>query len=240
MKKVGWFINGEFSGSLIYGKPIPIKLQRDKPLSNRAVQACPAVNNLEKNYFEIPIPYDLRLRIIKKDGKFNLFSVPEGTRIDEDILHSHVELMKETDWRDLRYPIIQIQCPYVFITDSNIMLSLLPPFLDFKSKKWPGLLVAGKFPIVNWPRNLSWAFEWHDFENDLILKRGDPWFYVYLESDKIAENIKLVYAENNNIVKSFRQKMTDVVKYVSNSFSLFKTAKERRPKKLLFERKNDD
>ena len=71
MKKVGWFINGEFPGSLIYRKPIPIKLQRDKPLSNRAVQACPAVNNLEKNYFEIPIPYDLRLRIIKKDGKFN-------------------------------------------------------------------------------------------------------------------------------------------------------------------------
>ncbi|MDB0033855.1 hypothetical protein N9E52_01795 [Alphaproteobacteria bacterium] len=236
MKKVGWFIDNNLPGDFIYNKPQPIKFFRDKPLSKRAVQSCPAVNNFERNYFQVSVPYDLRLRVEKQDDKFNLFNIPDGTRIDEDILHLHITLMRPEDWRDKNRPIVQIKCPYVFITDDDIILSQLPPFLDFKSKKWPGLLVAGKFPIIDWPRTLSWAFEWHDLESDLILKRGDPWFYVYFESDKSSEEIQLVDAENNEVVKNFRKGMAEVVKYVSNSFSLFKVSNERRPKQLLFER----
>lgn len=233
--KIGWLIDAPAAGFL-YADPKPVKSFRRPPLSARAVQACPAVNELERRCFEITFPFDLRLRYAMEDGEHQLYSIPEGTRIDEDLVPQHVFLMPPEHWRVPDKPVIQIRAPYVFVADERVYVSQLPPFLTATPSTWPGLMTAGRFPVDVWPRVLSWGFEWHDTQKDLILKRGMSWFYIFFETEHPDQRIKLVPAENTDALKEYRRGLADVVKYTSNTFSLFDTAAARRPKTLLKER----
>ena len=238
-KKIGWLIEDGRPGNFIYQSPKPIVIDRDKPLSHMAVQACPAVNQFESRYFEVTTPFDLRLRCEKKNNEFEIYSVPEGTRIDEELIKRNLNLMPKEAWRRGDRPVIQIECPYAFVTDENVYLTQFPPFLEFNSSYWPGVLISGRFNITNWPRTLSWAFEWCDLSKDLILKRNKPWFYVFFESDNPEDSFKLIEAEYTQELRKYKSSMLHTPRFVSNTFSLFKTAKERRPKKLLVEKKYD-
>ena len=40
----------------------------------------------------------------------------------------------------------------------------------------PFRLIEGRFPIHKWVRPLSWAVEWVKSDQDIVVKRGDPWF----------------------------------------------------------------
>jgi len=42
---------------------------------------------------------------------------------------------------------------------------------------------------------LSWAFEWHRPEKDLILTRGEPWFCARFEVEDPSRQVRLVEAE---------------------------------------------
>ena len=137
IKKIGWLIDNNLPGDFIYFDPEAVKSKREKPLSRRAVQACPAINKFEERLFEVKFPYDLRLRYEFNNEEHQIFSIPEGTRIDDDIISSHVFLMKTEYWRDKNIPVIQIRVPYVFVSDEEVYLNQFPPFLDFKSHKLP-------------------------------------------------------------------------------------------------------
>ena len=237
--RVGWLLEENRPGNFIYSTPKAVTLSRNKPPSHMAVQSCPAVNELERRYFEVDSPFDLRLRCEKKEEEFEIYAVPDGTRVDDDLIKQNLNLMPRNTWRNQNNPVIQIDCPYAFISDDNVYLTQLPPFLNFNSNYWPGNIIAGRFNITNWPRTLSWAFEWHDFSKDLILKRNTPWFYVYFESENPKDGFKLIEAEYTDELKKFKHSMTETTRYISNTFSLFKTAKVRRPKKLLVEKKYD-
>ena len=237
--RIGWLVDAPRAGFL-YSDPTPVKSGRTAPLSARAVQACPAINEFERRCFEVTFPFDLQLRYAFEDGNHELYSVPDGTRIDENLVAHHVFLMKPEDWRDPRYPVIQLRAPYVFIADERVYVNQFPPFMAKTPAGWPGVMTAGRFPIDIWPRALSWGFEWTDTSSDLILKRGDPWFYVFFETEHPDRRVKLVPAENTEELKEYRRGLADVVKHTSNTFSLFETAETRRPKTLLKERRGDD
>ena len=49
----------------------------------------------------------------------------------------------------------------------------------------------------------------------------------------------MVHADNTPELKEYRRGISEVVKFTSNSFGLFETAKERRPSKLLKETRKD-
>lgn len=232
--KIGWLLDTPTAG-FIYAAPRPLRTTRQPPLSRRAVQACPAINELERRCFEVPIPFDLSLRCEMEGGEYRLFVVPEGTRIDDDLIKRHVTLMRPDTWRKPDVPVIQLRVPYVFVADEPVYISQFPPFLDPKHRRWPGILSAGRFPIHIWPRVLSWAFEWYELDRDLTLKRGDPWFYVFFETQHPDQRISLVEAANTPALDEYRKGLAQVVKYASNAFSLFDTALERRPATLLTE-----
>ncbi len=233
--KIGWLVDTPKAGFL-YSAPRPVKAQRIVPLSARAVQSCPAVNEIERRLFEVTFPFDLRLRYERDGDEHHLYSVPEGTRIDDDLVPQHVFLMKPDHWRDPARPVIQIRAPYVFVADERVYLNQLPPFLSRSFARWPGTMTAGRFPTDIWPRILSWGFEWEDIDRDLVFRRGDPWFYLQFETEHPDQRIDLVPAENTAELQTYRQGLADVVKYTSNTFALFDTATARRPKKLLQER----
>jgi hypothetical protein len=78
-----------------------------------------------------------------------------------------------------------------------------------------------------------WAFEWHDMSRELILRRGDPWFYVNFEVVPPDRPVQLLEAQRTPELISYIESISGVTNYVNQTFSLFKEASKRRPKVLL-------
>jgi hypothetical protein len=223
--KVGYLIAAH-KASLIYEKPVSLRTHRGRALSQRAVQACPAVNDFERKTFVVPVPYNIRLRCTRNGDDFMLEAISSGTRLDDDLIHDHVVLMEPTFWRDPNNPVLQMKCPYLFICDEEAYMTQCPPFLDYKKDRWPGVVTTGRFQFDIWPRVLSWAFEWHELSKDLVLRKGEPWFYVMFEGKNPSEQIELLEAVDTPELQKYKASLEDVVKFVSNPFSLKDRARE--------------
>jgi len=142
-------------------------------------------------------------------------------------------LMDQDEWRHPERPLIQLPLPYIFVADEPVYMTQLPPFLYYQKDPLPGMMLAGRFPIHIWPRPLMWAFEWHDPSRPLVLRRGEPLFYVQMETSPQSRSVQLVEAEPTEALMEYLDQLSGVVNYVNQTFSLFQAAEKRRPHRLL-------
>lgn len=233
--EIGWLVDAE-KGGVIY--PAPKRLSR--PESDvrhvKSLRFCPAMLDYEARIFEISSPFDLRIRLGKdeKTGAPVLVNaLGDRSPIRANYLNKIVHLVPPREWRDPTKPVIQISAPYLFVTDEPVWMNQMPPFAHYRPQQWPGLFIGGRFPIDVWPRHLMWAFEWHDTSQELELKRGEPWFYCRFEHMDPSRPVKLVEAEMTPALRDYVNTCSTVTNYVNRTFSLFDTARERRPEKLL-------
>ena len=235
--EVGWALANQ-TASFIWDAPRPFTRKLPKARSSKAVNACPAVLDYEARHFTVPCPIDLHLRCVHKPGEMpKLMNMAgEHSAVRDQQLNKMGTIQKPSEWRDPTRPVFQIATPYVFISDEPVYINQTPPYLDYGYQEWPGILIGGRFPIQNWIRPLMWAFEWVDTSKDLILKRGEPWFHVRFEVEDPSRPVRLVEAEVTPEVRSFIAGANDVANYVGQTFSLIETAKQRRPKQLLFKK----
>lgn len=217
-----------------FPEPFLLRQNRMPAISNRAVQACPAVNIYESRLVEVPSPFSLRLRCVPKGHRnFGIHLVPDGTRLDDDLVHSFVSVMPREFWRNEDLPVLQIAIPYCFVCEEVCYLTQLPPYLDRSFSSFPGLFISGRFPTHIWPRTLNLAFEWSDFERDLVIKRNSPISYIHFETARPEAAIKLRRAVLTQSLRSYRSEMEDVPKFTSGTFALMKELSSRRPERLL-------
>ncbi len=80
---------------------------------------------------------------------------------------------------------------------------------------------------------MLWGFEWHDTTKPLVLSRGEPLFYIFFETTPQERPVQLVEAAKTPELMQYFEMITGVTNYVNQTFSLFKTAEERRPARLL-------
>ena len=235
---VGWLLNEE-RGGVIYDAPARLRSVEPSRRHAKSASRCPAILGLESRYFEVKCPFDLHLGFARdKDGKPGLRNLL-GTRtpVRSNKLASLVHVTNEAEWRHAERPTIQLSLPYVFIADEPVYLSQVAPFMHYRAEPWPGTIFGGRFPIDVWPRPLMWAFEWHDSERELKLARGEPLFYCHFETVPQDRPVRLVEAERTPALSQYLEHVSGAVNFVNQSFSLFRTAKERRPKTLVVPRK---
>lgn len=232
--EVGWLIDAEKSG-FIYEAPRPYQRRAPAPQSAKAVGHCPAVIDYEARHVEIPCPYDLHLRLGKDEGgQYRTeFVSSQRSAASPKALAKLVTLNGPSQWREPGRPVIQIAAPYRFIADEPVWLNQLRRIFHHRAQPLPGVMIGGRFPTHLWPRILMWAFEWHDPTQDLILKRGEPWFYLRFETQDPSRQVRLVEAAMTADLRAYCDAMDGVVNYVSRTFSLFQTAGRRRPPRLL-------
>ena len=231
---VGWIITDP-KASLIWDDPQPLRRKGERPASAKSVQLCPAALDFEARHFVVSCPVDVRLRVRLEPGKPPSLENADGSKssIRLKALSQMVTIINQTEWRHPGRPILQFKTPYVFLADEPVYLNQLPPYLSFTEPAWPGLQLAGRFPIHIWPRHLMWAFEWFDTSKELVLARGQPWFYVRFEADNPASPVRLVEAELTPAVQRYIDSIGGVTNYVNRTYSLFERAAKRRPKVLL-------
>ena len=235
--RVGWFLIEE-RGGVIYDAPARMRSAETSRRHAKSASRCPAVLGLESRYFEVKCPFDLGFAFATdKDGKPALHNV-HGARspVRANKLASLLHVTPETEWRYPDRPTIQMSLPYVFFADEPVYLSQVAPFMHCRAEPWPGTIFGGRFPIEIWPRPLMWAFEWHDTERELKFARGEPLFYCQFETVPQDRPVQLVEAERTPELNEYLEHISGVVNFVNQTFSLFRTAEERRPKTLLVPR----
>ena len=220
---------------MIYDAPSRVRTAEINQRHAKSASRCPAITGLESRYFEVACPFDLHLAFVRdKDGKPGLRNLlgqqsPVRARALASVLH----LTNEAEWRHADRPTLQLSLPYVFIADEPVYISQVAPFLHYRADPWPGTLFGGRFPIDVWPRPLMWAFEWHDIKKELRLSRGEPFFYCQFETIPQGRPIQLVEAAHTPELDAYLEHISGAVNFVNQSFSLFRTAAERRPKVLV-------
>ncbi len=116
-------------------------------------------------------------------------------------------------------------------------MTQMPPISHYNPTPWPGAMIGGRLPIHIWPRAMMWALEWFDTSKELVLRRGEPWFYVRFEAQDPTRPVRMVEAELTPQLREYMNGVGAVANYVNRTFSLFKTAQSRRPKTLLVRKK---
>ena len=232
--RIGWLLD-ENSGGVIYDAPERMRPERAESRHAKSAARCPAVINLESRYCEIACPFDLHLAFVRsesgKPGLRNLAGAKSSVRPNK--LGRLIHVVEESEWRRADRPTIQMRLPYIFVADEPVYMSQVAPFLHYRADPWPGTIFGGRVPIDIWPRQLNWAFEWHDVERELRLSRGEPLFYCHFETAPLDRPIQLVEAVRTPELEAYLEHISGVVNFVNQSFSLFKTAQERRPETLL-------
>lgn len=201
----------------------------------RSVAQCPAVLDFDHRQLVINCPIDVHLRVTLTESSMDVTNLlADKSPIRSEALQRRIIFQPRHEWRNPQRPVLQMLTPYVFVADDPIYLNQYPPFLHYVGDKRPGIQISGRFPIDIWPRAVMWAFEWHDTSKELVLRRGEPLFYVRFEAPDPSAPVRLIEAKKTPELESFMDSITGVSEIVGQTFSLFKTARERRPKQLLF------
>lgn len=231
---VGWIKQTPKAG-IIWDDPEPYRRVAPEAPDAKSVQKCPSAIDFDARHFVIKCPYDLHVRMGKTaNGQPQLLNVQgQNSAVRNSVLSQILMLHPQSEWRHPERPLLQFITPYLFVADEPVWINQLPPFLDYLKTRWPGLMIAGRFPIHIWPRPFMWAFEWHDIKEDLILRRGDPWFYVRFETQDPTQNVRLFEAEKTPELEDYMNSVLDVSNYTNRTYSLFRKAENTRPANLL-------
>ena len=238
--EVGWSLL-DFPATVIWDDPEPYSRKpapgSPSPQKNDATLPKDLQDlNYDGRYFVIKAPIDMHLRFfVDPNGRPNIQNMDgERSSVRDHFLNQLIQMTAPNEWRHPERPMIQIITPYIFLADAPVYINQFPPFMDYPQSPLPGLLMDGRFPIDVWPRQLMWAFEWYDIKSEINIKRGDPWFYVYFETTDPHSEIRLVESEITPEVKKYITSINGVSNYVKQTYSLFNTARRRRPEKLVF------
>ena len=231
---VGWFLTQD-KGAVLFGAPERLGSRETKKLHAKSAARCPAVIQMESRYFVVNSPYDMQIGF-SRDAKgkavlVNRLGVASPVRAGK--LNELLTMVNEAEWRYPDRPTVQMALPYCFIADEPVYVTQLGCFAHYRAEPLPGTIFGGRFPAHVWPRPLMWAFEWHDTSRDIVLRRGEPLFYVQFEAEGPERAVQLVEAERTAELAAYLEKLSGVVSYVNQTFSLFKAAEAVRPKRLL-------
>jgi len=231
---VGWLL-ADPRGGVIYDPPSRLRNGDAQTRCAKSAARCPAVLGLESRLFQISCPFDLAFDYVRDDFGRPAVRDRAGSRsaLRPDRIDELIHWVAEDEWRSPERPTLQLALPYIFVSDEPVYLSQLAPMFHYRQEALPGLMLGGRFPINVWPRPLMWAFEWHDTTAPLILRRGEPLFYVQFETLPQNRAIQLVEAERTAALDEYLTMIEGAVNYVNQTFSLFKAAEARRPARLL-------
>lgn len=231
---VGW-LRDIAKGGVLYDPPERVAFRDVNRAHAKSAARCPAVINLESRYFVVRCPFDLAVGFVRdKDGRPGLVNrAGAASTIRTNKLNDVLSLVSEAEWRYADRPTLQLKLPYVFVADEPVYLAQLDAFAHYRKVPLPGTIFGGRFPISVWPRPLMWAFEWHNPGVDLVIRRGDPLFYVQFEADGPERPVQLVEAERTPELLAYLEHISAAVNYVNQTFSLFKAAEAARPVRLV-------
>jgi hypothetical protein len=159
---------------------------------------CPALKDYYANTFAIRCPVDITLSV-ETDGMGGKYL--RSHEFDQVFYDTHVyDRPNENSF----FHMASLQFSYLFVSESPIMMEMLPPTFSVSSAVANTRMVPGTFDISKWYRPISFSFEIIDDTKPLAFKRGDVLFYVrFITDKKVNLTRKIVGSESLEIVSAF-------------------------------------
>lgn len=132
--------------------------------------SCPAVTGFFRNTFLVRSPLDIEFDVTKE-------GLISSSKLDHWFLNSFISTSKTVG--EDKYKFFQILfSPIIFYTRHNVEIQQVPAFMENSSIQSNLRVIPGAFNISKWFRPVSFAFEVIDTTKPVIVKRGDPLYYV--------------------------------------------------------------
>jgi hypothetical protein len=192
---------------------------------------CPAFLDYYKNTYLIKAPMDLTLNISGSQ-------VTCQQSYPADYLN--LLIMNRTEERS-KISMLQILWNYTFYSNDSVMVEVLPPTWHKNSFQNNINVLGATFDISKWARPLNFAFEIIDDTKPIVIKRGDPLYYVRFNT---LNKVKLVKQEPTKEIENLIMMCVNVKSYSSNNsmqknYSLMKRIIDKlKPKSCPFRWKN--
>jgi hypothetical protein len=178
--------------------------------------------------------FDVRIRLDRRPGRAPRFErVAEGSRLTQAGFDGLVSAIQPSAQRDPAVPACQLSLNLHLVSDVPCRVQLSAPFLWPGFRAWPGPLVAGRFPLENWPRPLNAILEWQDPGRDWVLRRGDPLAYCAILYDDPDTVPRLVEAARTPVLARHIERLNLVTEVARNVAPMFEAAAAARPPRLL-------
>ena len=190
--KIGWCLDRD-EASAVYYDPEPTSSLTDRFVKDAGVGSCPAVRDFENQTFTVKSPFTFRLRAVQDGDEISFHPVYPFTQIEESLIQNLLLFQPKRLWRNPKYPVLQLNLPYVFVADESVLINQIEPTKVLGGKNWS--LIQGRFDIYAWHRPLNWAIEWTNIKDDLIVRRGQPLFQLIFQANEFNANFALSQIE---------------------------------------------
>lgn len=134
---------------------------------------CPAVSDFFENTFLIRSPVDLTLGI-------NPYTKEWGSPNQGELFFKTMVLLRP--WQSVNGPgmVMTFHTSYVFLADQDVLVETMPAFMHLCDSNKKVQFIPGTFNIHKWIRPVDFSGELLNPKEPLVIKRGDPLFYVRL------------------------------------------------------------
>lgn len=190
--------DNEYWKQLAFYEPEPvikaIIKERDKDVK---YLKCPAFQDYYKNCFLIRSPVDLTLTI-EQNGEHKYIATKQYT---QEFFDKNIFSRLDTN---SKYSMLSIQFYYTFISNESVILEQLAPSMH-KTKTLNNInIIQGMYDISKWIRPVELAIEIIDDTKPIVIKRGDPLYYVRFVTDKNVTLTRIVdfNKDINQVIKS--------------------------------------
>ena len=233
---IGW-CHALTEGSAVFDPPRLFAIGKDPSESKRGYLSCPAVRSTCTGLLEVAAPFSLRLSFEAKGGAYMLTPIYPQTSIQPARLRDLIILEPSDTWPSKRRPVLQIPSPYLFVSDVHVEMEQLHPFLAPTTQlNWR--LIPGRFNIFGWQRPLNWAIEWDVDAGDLVIKAGEPLYFLrfYDEEGRSLKEINLLQIEFSRELADRVSMTAGVTSIRRGMVPVMERAAQTRSKKLVIKK----
>lgn len=213
----------------------------DNPVKLKSLAPCPVVNQHAQRTRIIPTPFDLQIKPnwfynqVTEQEMFDGFETTSKDLKNDYLwtLDTVLDTAMET-WYDPKAPQFQIVCPYVFMSEDKIEMTLTGlQSAETQSDINNLQFIEATLPIYQMARPLSsaWAFT---NKEQAHFKKGEPLFKI-----QFSKPVTLHYFSAGELFKDYCKLNNGLVNYQSGTKRKFDQILNRRPKKLFKEIKSN-
>lgn len=188
----------------IFFEPEPIIDYLSTNRKGTEILKCPAFLDYYKNTYLIKAPIDLTFTV-------------SGSHIDCQNLYPQDYLEKiflNRHQPENLYSTVSLAWYYMFYSNESVMIEVIPPTWHKNSFQNNINVIGATFDISKWYRPLEFAFEIIDDTQPIVIKRGDPLYYVRFNT---LEKVKLVKQETSEKIEELSVMCTGLKTFIPNN-----------------------
>ena len=197
--------------------------------SDSKYNQCPAFTNYINQFFVVRNTVDVTLRWDKINKVLH-----------SDLTYECHNSFVRLHWGDFNpetgKPIVALSNSFVFVSDHDVYIEVLPPFNDIDSS-WQ--LIPGSYNIGNWFRPFVTTFEM--LEDEITIPRGQPMAYIKFRSSNVKDKIKLEKIDRTTQLEHVVNSSLTLKHYIPKlSWKIHNSFNKLRPSTWFNKRNNDD